>query len=567
MMRHLTVATLLFLMGGVELPAQTRTVGLFLHDTTLAYRGYTLFAPNKYTSTYLIDNNGRLCHQWSRSTYSPGNAVWLLPNGNLLRSCKTQGYFSAGEGGRVEEYTWDDSLVWQFDYSTADYCSHHDIKPLPNGNVLLLAIEKKTVSQALAAGFDSSKFLPEISSLGYMLPDCIIEVQPTRPSGGTIVWEWHVWDHLIQDLDSTRANFGPVAEHPERIDCDGDHQRIKSFWNHMNAIYYNEMYDQILVSVRGNSEVWIVDHSTTTAEAAGHTGGRYGHGGDLLYRWGNPICYSRGSSANQKLYQHHDAEWVESQCPGGGNLMAFNNGIGRNYSSVDEFVPPIDSGGNYFCASDSAFGPAAAAWTYTATPPTSFFSSSISGAQRLANGNTLICGGVNGTFFEVTPGGQLVWKYVNPVINTGPLHFNDTLPPDPTHPGIYQNMVFKIRRFPSTYSAFSGRDLTPGNVLELNTTGVRESAPDRPLAFRLYQNYPNPFNPVTTISYALAADVKVTLRVYNALGQEVTTLVAGEQRAGFNTVQWDASGCASGVYYCRLQAGVHTFIRTLVLLK
>jgi hypothetical protein len=97
---------------------------------------------NKYTATYLINNEGRLVHQWTRSTHSPGNSVYLLPSGNLLRSCKTQGYFGTGEGGRVEEYDWNDSLVWQFDYSTPNSISHHDIKPLPNGNILLLAIEK-----------------------------------------------------------------------------------------------------------------------------------------------------------------------------------------------------------------------------------------------------------------------------------------------------------------------------------------------------------------------------------------------------------------------------------------
>lgn len=89
-------------------------------------------------------------------------------------------------------YTWGDTVRWQFDYSTQNYVSHHDAKYLPNGNVLLIACEKKTISQAVAAGFDSSKFLPEVFTNGYLLPDYVVEVQPTYPSGGNIVWEWHV---------------------------------------------------------------------------------------------------------------------------------------------------------------------------------------------------------------------------------------------------------------------------------------------------------------------------------------------------------------------------------------
>jgi hypothetical protein len=116
-----SIYVLIILFNPIGLLAQPRTVGLFLNDTTNAYRGYTLFAPNKYTATYLINNEGRLVHRWSASTYSPGNSVYLLPNGNLLRSCKIRGYFSTGEGGRVEEYDWNDSLVWQFDYSTQNF--------------------------------------------------------------------------------------------------------------------------------------------------------------------------------------------------------------------------------------------------------------------------------------------------------------------------------------------------------------------------------------------------------------------------------------------------------------
>ena len=204
-----------------------------------------------------------------------------------------------------------------------------------------------------------------------------------------------------------------MAAHPELIDADGTESRIPSFWNHMNSIDYNAALDQIMLSVRGNSEVWIIDHSTTMAEAAGHTGGKSGKGGDLLYRWGNPKAYGAGTQSDQKLYQQHDAEWIPAGYPGAGNITVFNNGLGRNYSTIDEFTPPVDAAGNYALVTGKAFGPTDFTWTYKANPPASLFAEAISGAQRLPNGNTLIDDGTHGTFIEVTPGGETVWKYVN----------------------------------------------------------------------------------------------------------------------------------------------------------
>jgi len=452
--------------------ALAQTLGLFINDTR-AWKGYTLFAPKHYGSTYLIDNQGKLVHVWSGSRYEPGQSVYLLENGHLLRSCMVKGQLSSGggEGGRIEEYDWDGNLVWQFDYSTAQYSQHHDIKPLPNGNILMLVVEKKTYNEVLAAGFNPAQ-QQSSQSQGFMLPDSVVEIRPTRPSGGTVVWEWHVWDHLIQDIDSTKANYGNVAAHPELISTAGDGKQLHFFWNHMNAIYYNPVLDQIVLSVRGNSEAWVIDHSTTTAQAVGHTGGKYGKGGDLLYRWGNPLTYKAGTADDQKLYQQHDVQWIESGNPGTGNFLAFNNGLGRNYSTVDEWTPPVDAAGNYTWVAGSAYGPKDFTWNYKANPPSALYAEAISGAQRLPNGNTLICDGTHGTFLEVTSNGETVWKYVCPVVLTGPLAQGATIPPDPARAGEFMNAVFRVRRYAPDYVGLAGRDLTPGNTVELPQQGV-----------------------------------------------------------------------------------------------
>ena len=445
----------------------TQTVGLFLNDAR-AWEGYTLFAPKHYTATYLINNAGLLVHAWTGHTTEPGQSAYLLENGHLLRAAMTKGPLSTGggEGGRVEEYDWEGNLVWEFDYSTANAMQHHDIHILPNGNLLMLAVEKRTYAEAIAAGFDPAKLDPQIQSQGYMVPDTVVEIQPTRPKGGTVVWTWRVWDHLIQDLDASKANYGNVAAHPELIDADGTESRIPAFWNHMNSIDYNAALDQIMLSVRGNSEVWIIDHSTTTAEAAGHSGGKRGKGGDLLYRWGNPKAYGAGTQSDQKLYQQHNAEWIPAGYPGAGNITVFNNGLGRNYSTVDEWTPPADAAGNYARTPGAAFGPTSFTWTYKANPPASLFAEAISGAQRLPNGNTLIDDGTHGTFTEVTVGGETVWKYVNPVVRDGPLMQGAAIPLDSARAGELMNAVFRVYRYGADYPGLVGRDLTPGLPVE-----------------------------------------------------------------------------------------------------
>ena len=222
------------------------------------------------------------------------------------------------------------------------------------------------------------------------------------PDSNSVVWEWHVWDHIIQDDDSSKANYGVVSNHPELVNINypigpntggGD-------WLHINAVDYNAELDQIMLSVHHFGEIWIIDHSTTTAEAASHSGGNSGKGGDLLYRWGNPQAYIGGNSNERMFFGQHDARWIEN----GSKIMVFNNGSGRpggSYTSVDVFTQPINENNLYLLDSNGVYGPDSLSWQYTATPQGDFFASSISGAHRLGNGNTLICDGPQGHYFEI----------------------------------------------------------------------------------------------------------------------------------------------------------------------
>ena len=397
--------------------------------------GYNLFAPIGSKTTYLMDNNGNTVHSWT-GDYRPGQAVYLLEDSTLLRTANTGDvtFNVGGAGGRVERFDWDGARQWEFEYRNDQHRLHHDIEVLPNGNVLMIAWEMKTAAEAIAAGRNPSLLADEL------WPDHVIEVEPTGASGGNVVWEWHVWDHLIQDYDENKGNYGIVANHPERIDLNYTRNQGAD-WNHINAIAYNSDLDQILLSVHGFSEIWVIDHSTTTAEAAQHSGGNSGKGGDLLYRWGNPQTYGSSSTIDQQLFVQHDAKWIESGLPEEGHILIFNNGLGRpagNYSSVDEIAPPVNPDGSYIITIGSAYGPAAPLWSYMATPLTDFYAKNISGAHRLPNGNTLICQGPDGLFFEVTPSGDKVWEYD------------------------YAGAVFRVERYSPDYRGFVGTDLEPG---------------------------------------------------------------------------------------------------------
>ena len=369
--------------------------------------GYTLIAPLGSRDSHLINMEGEVVHTWP-SPYQPGNSTYLLPDGGILRSCKHQNNdFNArgGAGGGVCKVNWDGEVVWDFKYSTDTVYQHHDIEPMPNGNVLLVAWEYKSYDEAIAAGRDPSKLQDEL------WPESVVEIQPEGKTGGKVVWKWSLWDHVVQRFNKTKANYGKPADHPELVDLNFI-RNANSDWIHMNSVAYNQELDQIIMSARWFNELWIIDHSTTTEEAAGHTGGRYGKGGDLLYRWGNPYAYFAGFPEDQIFFGQHDARWIPKSYPGGGNITVYNNGgerTGRNWSSADELKPSIKPDGSYELPAIDPYGPKQLLWSYS--EPDNFLSERISGAERQPNGNTLICCGDQGWVFEVTPDKKIVWEF------------------------------------------------------------------------------------------------------------------------------------------------------------
>ena len=444
-------------------------IGLVLNAAD-SFEGYTLFTPVFNKTVYLIDNQGMVAHKWDKLDFVGWIPVTkLLENGNLM-------FLASGDVAAIVEIEPDGDVVWE--YTPEAGWPHHDFLKLPNGNVLLLTRMEKTREEAIAAGAN-----PDYVHEDGLHYESLIEVQPDGPSGGKIVWEWSMWDHLVQDFDSDKPNYGTVVEHPELIDLNFSlAQHIRTDWIHANAIDYNPELDQIMISATNFNEIWIIDHSATSKEAAGHSGGKGGRGGDLLYRWGNPRAYGQGTADDQQLFFQHNTHWIEPGLPGAGNILIFNNGNGfdgfrRFYSSVDEIILPAE-GYSYRMDSGGAYRPAELVWTYAAEKtPLDFFSQGLSSAQRLPNGNTLIDSGWQGTFFEVTLEGETVWQYINPTTSDGPLHqgagmpwLQQPRPPLETPYGtsiLWDNAVYRILRYAPDYPGLEGYDLTPGGPIEL----------------------------------------------------------------------------------------------------
>ena len=432
---------------GCSISRPRRTVGLRL-CTEEAQPGYTLFGPSLSTETYLLDLNGEVVHRWD-SDWLPGETVYLEENGHLLRTARDGAgtpFQTGGMGGRIQEYDWDGNLVWEFQYSGPDHLQHHDMTRLPNGNVVMIAWELKTEAEAEAWGR-----APDLVGSQGLWINHLIEVDPTS---NEIVWEWHLWDHLIQDIDPSKPNYGVVEDHPELVDLNAG-GTFAVDWNHTNGIDYDAELDQLILSARNQDEIWILDHSTTAEEATGHTGGARGRGGDLLYRWGNPANYGAGDSSDKQLFGQHDAEWIRDGLDGAGNILLFNNNWGGQESAIFELELPLEPDGSYRM-DGASFGPSAPLWTYT-DPDRAFHSPFISGSQRLPNGNTLICEGWPGRIFEVNPEGDMVWEYVSPATAHG-------IVPNGEEP--VDNRVFRAERLSPEYPAFQGRDLTPQGPIE-----------------------------------------------------------------------------------------------------
>jgi len=349
---------------------------------------YILVNDAKSNAVYIIDKDGEVLFDFPLNEGRLGNDAFLLNSGKLLVMLESEDpkIQIGGFGGKLQMLSPDGTIEWNFDYSSDDHILHHDAELLPNGNILTMIWERKTSNESTEAGY-----LLNVDTF----PDALIEIDPTTD---TIVWEWHIWDHLIQEQDETKSNFGVIADNPQLInvnyvvDEQGD-------ITHGNGISYDATNDIIYFSANFYSEVWVIDHSTSIEEAATHTGGNYGKGGDLLYRFGNPSAYNN-TQGNRLFYNNHYPNLLQGEDIG--KMLIFSNGAELERSTVYELNLP-----NTFNLSPNTNNEPEVLWSFSHED---LYSPKVSGAEKLPNGNILITEGDFG-IWEVTKEKEIVWKY------------------------------------------------------------------------------------------------------------------------------------------------------------
>ena len=182
------------------------------------------------------------------------------------------------------KYTWDGIALRTYMFEEGECIMHHEQEILPNGNIL--AICRETIIAEENIYFNEN-----------IVMDKIIEIEPLANNQANIIWEWHFYDHLIQDYNSEIPNYGTIANNPQLFNINASNS-LDDF-THLNCVDFNSELNQIDFSSRALNEVFIIDHSTTTEEAKSLIGGIYDMGGDFLYRWGNPINYNMGDIGDQ----------------------------------------------------------------------------------------------------------------------------------------------------------------------------------------------------------------------------------------------------------------------------
>ena len=394
-MRSHTISFFVFALGissAIAAPSVYPT-GVTVYDPKLAYNSFIVFAAPDH-KTRLIDMNGTVVHQWDHAGFPSeilDPAVTGGAKGHVLVQLSTIEGGGAGvvpnqpaefRNKTIGEQDWDGKIVWEWGKEAPGGAArqHHDWFREANGNTLILANSFHPI-----AGFK----LPNI------LDDVIYDVTP----GGKIVWQWKASDHL-NEIGFTTAQLDLLhkVQTPDYLHV-----------NNMTPLGPNKWFDagdkrfapdNILFDSRNANFIAIIDRKS----------------GKLVWTLGPNFPASKPSTevprAADQISGQHDAHLIEPGLPGAGNLILFDNQGEGGYPAVPLGV----NSGSRILEIDPV--KKQIVWQYTGDNSGkagwSFYSSFISSARRLPNGNTLIDEGMNGRFFQITPQGRIVWEYVSP---------------------------------------------------------------------------------------------------------------------------------------------------------
>jgi hypothetical protein len=395
---------------GLTLAAQSvYPTGTTIYDPDRAWNGYTVLSPLATQAVLVIDMNGAVVKRWDGYNNSAGGPARVLPGGFVVGASGARPPFQESleliqrdfasnitwRFSRAEEITTrGDSAFWsarqhhdwQRESFPAGYYSPESTPAIEGGNTLILT--------------HTDRKQPAVADVP-LEDDRLIEVS----WNGDIVWEWVASDHIDEmgfSADARKIIKAAAAFNKARGSYD---------WLHVNSATYvgpNQWFDQgdrrfapnnVIISSREASLLAIVARD-----------------GSIVWRLGPDFNESKELRAIRQIIGQHHAHFIPKGLPGAGNLLVFDNGGASGYGFANPIAP--DGRGAYARATSRVLeiNPVTLelVWSY-ANPR--FFSTNISGAQRLPNGNTLITAGAGGRMFEVTREGAIVWEYMYPLFS------------------------------------------------------------------------------------------------------------------------------------------------------
>jgi hypothetical protein len=459
-------------------------------DPEKALPGYSLIRGRSRSApgSYLVDMAGEVVNYWPGFT-----DAYLLEDGTM---------FGAKGSSTFAVVNWDGVVFWEYSETRENYHPHHDFLRIFNSElddytVLYIANVDLTHDQVIALGGDPGA----IDRYEGAQMDAIVEVD----RNGDVVWEYHFTDHVVQGSSSNAANYigdgMGISDYPGRLDINWG--LVSRDYLHLNGIDYNPVNGQLAISSNRTHEIYIVDHDGTFV--AGDSEESFAlaasDAGDFLYRFGNPAIYGQGEyphyakknwsveefSGHKQTGGNHDIQWIEEGLPGAGNLLLFNNGLSvprglgdsdpqsevlqlnpyldENGVDTGHYVNPPEAGYTSVMPVAGSSKPARATrlfsnqivWMYHTTD--GFNSHHGSAVQRLPNGNTMVQLARVGRLMEITPDGEIVWEYVNPVTSDGIVKTFITS----EHENVFGG--WSPLRYLEDFPGLQGKDLTPKGLI------------------------------------------------------------------------------------------------------
>ncbi|MFW6138958.1 MAG: aryl-sulfate sulfotransferase [Spirochaetota bacterium] len=361
-----------------------------VHDPSKAYEGYTLFAPMFGNIAWLVDMNGKVVHYWEFKNITTNHAR-LTPRGTILWPGRGPEAIQelASNCTELVEKDWEGNEVWRYD----DQYLNHDFLVLDNGNLLLLRYTDMPdeLQKKVKGGIPGTEIDGKI--YGISLHEITRDKQ--------VVWEWNNYQHLDPEKDMA--------------DC----LDPRYTWGYSNSIDVFPNGD-VLISMRHFNTLARIDKKT----------------GEITWRWG----------PEHLLGHQHSVSVLEN-----GNILCFDNGLHRKWMNPGD---PIEIGTAFEASRviEIDMNTGEIVWEYI-DPQHLMYTNICGSAERLANGNTLLCESKRGVFYEVTPEKEIVWKYRSPFVVPRPAYFG----------WVESKLVFQAHRYGTGFKGFEGKTLDPDN--------------------------------------------------------------------------------------------------------